>query len=62
MKPARYMAQRMGLFGLDIAYDDNLKKALKKARIRPEDTPDEFGLYTVRNGGIVRITRNGKSY
>lgn len=57
-KPAKYMAQRQGLFGLEIAYGDTLKGVLKKARISKGDT--EFGVFTVRDGGIVRIARNGR--
>ena len=56
----RYMAQRMGLFSLVIGYGKTIKGALKKARI--DTKTDEFGLFTVRNGDIVRIKANGNPY
>jgi len=54
------MAQSMGLFGLNIAYGDNLRAVIKAARIQKWDKPSEFGIYTARDGGIVRIGRNGR--
>lgn len=60
MKPAKYMAQSQGLFGLTIGYADTIEKALKKARI--SKTSKDFGLFTVKDGGIVRILRNGRVF
>jgi hypothetical protein len=54
------MAQRQGLFGLEIGTGDTIKKALTKAGIPKYYEPRQFGLFTVRNGLIVRIARNGK--
>lgn len=60
MKPAKYMAQSQGLFGLTIGYAGTIEKALKKARISKTDK--DFGLFAVRDGGIVRIQRNGRVF
>jgi hypothetical protein len=60
MKPAKYMAQSQGLFGLTIGYADTIEKALKKARISKTDK--DFGLFTVKGNGIVRIQRNGRVF
>jgi hypothetical protein len=60
MKPAKYMAQKQGLFGLYIGYADTIEKAMKKARISKLD--NDFGLFTVKDGGIVRIRRNGHQF
>lgn len=62
IKPSRYMAQSQGLFGLNIGYADTIEKALKKAGISKSDKDGEFGLFTVKDGGIIRIKKNGQSY
>ncbi len=59
------MAQMTGLFGLTIGYGDSLKQALKKAGITKYDLQhnrDQYGIYTVKDGGIVRIRANGAIY
>ena len=62
MKPARYVVQRMGFYGPECVYGDNLTKVLKKARIHAEDNMNNFLILTIKDGGIVRIRRNGRVY
>jgi len=54
------MAQRQGLFGLEIGYSKTIKGAFKKAKINPKI--DDFGLFTSLNGNIIRIKANGQNY
>lgn len=54
----KYMAQRQGMFGLNIGFGPTIKAALKKADVDIKN--DGFGLFTVKNGEIVRIKANGQ--
>jgi len=56
----KYMAQRQGLFGLNIGYAKTIKEAFRKAKINPKI--DDYGLFTCLNGDIVRIKENGQLY
>ncbi len=63
MKTYKYMAQRQGLFGLDIGYGNTIQEAMKKARISKTEIKDgfkDYGLFTVKDNGIVRIKANGR--
>lgn len=55
-----YMAQKQGLFGLEIAFSDTIRGAMKKAKITKGNS--DFGLFTVKNGKIFRIKANGRIF
>lgn len=56
----KYMAQRQGLFGLEIGYSKTIKGAFRNAKINPN--VDDYGLFTCSGDNIVRIKANGQNY
>lgn len=60
MKPSKYLVQTLGLFGPQNYFGNDLKKLIKKARIEYRER-DEFMILAVRDGGIVRIKKNGRT-